>query len=380
MVEVYSVEHDQSMRRSLHARRLADPRPRDQDRAERRVPRHRRRPHPPDRPGRGAHALEPSRTRLDPTGRVHRHRRADGHRSARSPTSSSSEACAAAGRLAAGRAWSSASPSTSRDASSPTAASSTGSRATCEANDLPAELLTLEVTETEVMADLLQASRVLDELAVLGIRIAIDDYGTGYSSLAYLHRLPVQELKIDRSFVTNLPNEHSNRDHRPVLHRDGALARPQRRGRGSRGRRDLRHAGRRGLRPDPGLLPLQADARRRPQGVAPQAAPRFEFTPHRRATRPGTSRLVLSSRGPPARRHPVVRLSRRVLGAARMARRPRPRRSAAKSTHANRTPSDCSSGPRKDRLSTTCQVVFRPAKPPFDSPRGGRRPSRGIRA
>ena len=61
------------------------------------------------------------------------------------------------------------------------------------------------------MADLLQASRVLDELSALGIRIAIDDYGTGYSSLAYIHRLPVQELKIDRSFVTNLPNEMSNR-------------------------------------------------------------------------------------------------------------------------------------------------------------------------
>jgi diguanylate cyclase (GGDEF)-like protein len=77
-------------------------------------------------------------------------------------------------------------------------------------HDIPAELLTLEVTETEVMADLLQASRVLDELSALGTRIAIDDYGTGYSSLAYLHRLPVQELKIDRSFVTNLPNELSN--------------------------------------------------------------------------------------------------------------------------------------------------------------------------
>ena len=80
-----------------------------------------------------------------------------------------------------------------------------------QANDLPPDVLTLEVTETEVMADLLQATRVLDELADLGIRIAIDDYGTGYSSLAYIHRLPVQELKIDRSFVTNLPNEMSNR-------------------------------------------------------------------------------------------------------------------------------------------------------------------------
>jgi diguanylate cyclase (GGDEF)-like protein len=80
-----------------------------------------------------------------------------------------------------------------------------------QTNDLPTDALTLEVTETEVMDDLLQATRILDELAQLGVRIAIDDYGTGYSSLAYIHRLPVQKLKIDRSFVTNLPNEHSNR-------------------------------------------------------------------------------------------------------------------------------------------------------------------------
>jgi EAL domain-containing protein (putative c-di-GMP-specific phosphodiesterase class I) len=78
------------------------------------------------------------------------------------------------------------------------------------AHEIPPDALTLEVTETEVMADLGQASKVLNELAALGIRIAIDDYGTGYSSLAYLHRLPVQELKIDRSFVTNLPTDLSN--------------------------------------------------------------------------------------------------------------------------------------------------------------------------
>jgi diguanylate cyclase (GGDEF)-like protein len=79
-----------------------------------------------------------------------------------------------------------------------------------EENGLPAEALTLEVTETEVMADLGQVSLMLDELAARGISLAIDDYGTGYSSLAYIHRLPVQELKIDRSFVTSLPSESSN--------------------------------------------------------------------------------------------------------------------------------------------------------------------------
>ena len=78
------------------------------------------------------------------------------------------------------------------------------------AHGLPPEMLTIEVTETEIMGDLTQATSVLDELSSLGIKIAIDDYGTGYSSLAYLHRLPVQKLKIDRSFVTNLPNDLSN--------------------------------------------------------------------------------------------------------------------------------------------------------------------------
>ena len=61
------------------------------------------------------------------------------------------------------------------------------------------------------MADLGAATKVLDELSARGIKLGIDDYGTGYSSLQYLHKLPVNELKIDRSFVTNLPNEASNR-------------------------------------------------------------------------------------------------------------------------------------------------------------------------
>jgi diguanylate cyclase (GGDEF)-like protein len=78
------------------------------------------------------------------------------------------------------------------------------------ANGLPASSLSLEITETEVMADIAEASDVLGQLSELGVRIAVDDYGTGYSSLAYLHRLPVNELKLDRSFVANVAADQSN--------------------------------------------------------------------------------------------------------------------------------------------------------------------------
>lgn len=67
--------------------------------------------------------------------------------------------------------------------------------------------LTLEVTETAVMQDADHAVKVLRRLKSLGVAIAVDDFGTGYSSLVYLKRLPVDKLKIDRSFVDCLPED-----------------------------------------------------------------------------------------------------------------------------------------------------------------------------
>jgi len=75
---------------------------------------------------------------------------------------------------------------------------------------IPAERLTLEVTEGSVMADPTRAVAVLHQLRDLGVRLSVDDFGTGYSSLSYLQRLPVQEVKIDRSFITGLSTEHEN--------------------------------------------------------------------------------------------------------------------------------------------------------------------------
>ena len=77
-------------------------------------------------------------------------------------------------------------------------------------NELPATALILEITESAVMRDVKVAARNMELLRVAGVRFAIDDFGTGYSSLSQLKGLPVDELKIDRSFVRDAANDEDD--------------------------------------------------------------------------------------------------------------------------------------------------------------------------
>jgi diguanylate cyclase (GGDEF)-like protein/PAS domain S-box-containing protein len=72
-------------------------------------------------------------------------------------------------------------------------------------NRLPAEVLGVEITETELMQNVGMASKILQTLSSWGVRVALDDFGKGYSCLSYLHQLPINEIKIDREFVDGLP-------------------------------------------------------------------------------------------------------------------------------------------------------------------------------
>lgn len=78
-------------------------------------------------------------------------------------------------------------------------------RALLERTGCPPDRLVFELTESMLITDMEHAIETMHALRALGIRFSIDDFGTGYSSLAYLQRLPLDELKIDRSFVRDLP-------------------------------------------------------------------------------------------------------------------------------------------------------------------------------
>jgi diguanylate cyclase (GGDEF)-like protein len=80
--------------------------------------------------------------------------------------------------------------------------------AALDRHGLPADALTLELVEDTLMADPERGRQVLAELRRLGVRTSIDDYGTGYSSLAYLRHLPADELKLDRSLTADVGSDH----------------------------------------------------------------------------------------------------------------------------------------------------------------------------
>ncbi|MEG3619558.1 EAL domain-containing protein [Magnetovibrio sp. PR-2] len=77
-------------------------------------------------------------------------------------------------------------------------------------NKLPPEALEIEITEGLLIKDPLEAEKILDELADIGVSISIDDFGTGYSSLSYLQRFPFTTLKVDRMFVQDLPESEDS--------------------------------------------------------------------------------------------------------------------------------------------------------------------------
>lgn len=86
-----------------------------------------------------------------------------------------------------------------------------GIRNTLQEYGLAPELLTLEITESTMMANPVHAAETLDALDAMGVRIAIDDFGTGFSSLAYLKQLPVDEIKIDKSFVIDMMRDANDK-------------------------------------------------------------------------------------------------------------------------------------------------------------------------
>ncbi len=84
-------------------------------------------------------------------------------------------------------------------------------KATLKQYDITGDMLELEITENVLMDDIENVIFILNQLSSMGVKIAIDDFGTGYSSLNYLQKLPIDTLKIDRSFINSMENDEGSR-------------------------------------------------------------------------------------------------------------------------------------------------------------------------
>ena len=162
---------------------------------------------------------------------------------------------------------------------------------------VPADRLELEITENTILTDPVRARSVLARLSALGVSLAIDDFGAGYSSLGYLKRLSVDVLKIDRSFVINMSRD----DNDEVIVRSTielghtSVSRSWRKVWRTR-RRCARLGGAR-LRRCPGLFPRSTRA-----GGGPRRAPREIRLPPGREARPGPRRRPLTDPATRSRR------------------------------------------------------------------------------
>ena len=77
-------------------------------------------------------------------------------------------------------------------------------------NGLDANSLELEITESMIMNDPQRSARLLEQIKSTGVRVAMDDFGTGYSSLSYLKRFPLDSVKVDRSFIIDIPRDEDD--------------------------------------------------------------------------------------------------------------------------------------------------------------------------
>ncbi len=150
---------------------------------------------------------------------------------------------------------------------------------------VPAGSLQLEITEHVLLEDPQRAADTLNGLTGHGVKMSLDDFGTGYSSLVHLRRLPVSELKIDRSFVARLAVDTEDaeivRCTVDLAHSLGLLVVAE----GVEERRDLGAAARPGLRRRPGLAGRRRHAARRGDRLAPGPR-RARLAPPRRPRAP----------------------------------------------------------------------------------------------